>query len=272
MNKWRRNLYLLLGIACITVFAFLIYKATQVETGSENYYFFSSCALAAALSLFSIHFSNLTLENFYNFKSIGIKSARADSKRRDSSEDQHYHSFIDAAKRQIIISGVTLSEWFVRDEFHRKFLGKLHENASVTFLLLDSDSSNFTDRQREDGEVAGNRTIDRYISTLEFLVANFDSLAPHISNGRLQILFYSSEPISLLVFDEVLIWDIYLPRVKNKRSPRIYLEKGGNFSEVVYSALSDVMEKARGTSGCAVKSMADIQVRLENLKKAKAHA
>lgn len=257
-----RNIYPIWATLFLVAFTILIYYA--IKDSSDNLFFFASCTLAVALALLSIHWSAKTLETFYNFKNVGIVGAAPKSFRRSTDKDQYYFKQIKPCKRRIILSGSSLSGWFRSDDFIKEFKDKLSNDVRVDLLFLDPECSNFADRMAEEHETAGYTLVDRSLRSLNCIKRHEEHLRPFIERNLLNVYWYDAEPVSVLVFDNNVLFDIYLPGFKNKDVPRLELERGGLFADVVHEAVTGVVERIEN-GGKRMVSLEDLNAKIAYL-------
>lgn len=259
------------GVLCVGSVLLALGGLSDFNGWGQTLFFFSAAVLSGALCFYSIHHSTKTLLDFYSFKSIGITNAEAIAKRRRTTEDVKYEELVKGASSEIILSGSSLNGWFKSSDFIDLFKSRISDGVKVSLLFLDPASTNFIDRARSenDQEFA---LAQRMIESFERLLLHADELDTLISKGKLSILFSHTEPISVLKFDNKIIWDIYLPSVPNRSSPRLIMETGGEFSDNIENVLKQIrygttIDGKRGDSySVKVQKCSEIRAKLELLK------
>jgi hypothetical protein len=182
---------------------------------------------------FGIHFSGVTIKDYFSFAQDGILGMEPVGDFRKPEENDKYKKLIESAHREIILCGTTLSGWFEEPSFIAAFLDRLQHGVKITLIFVDPNSTNFRDRQQAEQLGKDVPTNKRASRAFERLLADFDKLEHYLKTGQLQILVHRLEPFAIEIFDDRAFWRTYLPFTANKNSPSLRMMRGGKFSNVV---------------------------------------
>lgn len=236
--------------------AFGTWVGTWVGTGAT-----------VALALFSIHFSAVTIKDYYTFRHLGIVGAKEDPPLAKKEQNDEFISYIRKSRKEIILSGSSLSGFFRDSVFADEFASAVKfRGTKITIVFLDPNSTNFKDRLREE---VGRRDnlAKRLKGSLEYIHNYYDYFKPYIETGEIRIFMHNDDPISMNIFDKDVHWYVYLPRTRNDESPKLRMENGGKFTNAVVGSLSRIIDECEKRADSKIRTEDDLKARINEIDK-----